>query len=129
VCRARTRDGGHPGAPWSGQGVEQRGRRSDRANLLPAAEQRVLALCTDDGVELDLGTPVNATPEESGGRCYTDSPDLDAPARHNRAVLSAALRGAGFVNYPTEWWHWSYGDRYWAMVTGAEAAIYGPREL
>jgi len=88
-----------------------------------------LTLCTDDGVELDLGTPVNATPEESGGRCYTDSPGLDAPARHNRAVLSAALRGAGFVNYPTEWWHWSYGDRYWAMVTGAEAAIYGPREL
>jgi D-alanyl-D-alanine dipeptidase len=88
-----------------------------------------LTLCTDDGAELDLGTQVNATPEESGGRCYTDSPGLDGQARHNRAVLSAALRGAGFINYPTEWWHWSYGDRYWAMVTGAEAAIYGPREL
>jgi D-alanyl-D-alanine dipeptidase len=30
------------------------------------------------------------------------------------------------VNYPTEWWHWSYGDRYWALMTGAPAALYGP---
>ena len=88
-----------------------------------------LTLCTDDGAELDLGTQVNATPEKSQGRCYTNSPDLDDQARHNRAVLSAALRGAGLVNYPTEWWHWSYGDRYWAMITGAAEAIYGPREL
>jgi D-alanyl-D-alanine dipeptidase len=29
------------------------------------------------------------------------------------------------VNYPTEWWHWSHGDRYWAFVTGADAAFYG----
>jgi zinc D-Ala-D-Ala dipeptidase len=30
------------------------------------------------------------------------------------------------VNYPTEWWHWSYGDRYWAVMTDAPAALYGP---
>ena len=39
---------------------------------------------------------------------------------------SGGLRGAGLVNYPTEWWHWSYGDRYWALMTGATAAVYGP---
>jgi zinc D-Ala-D-Ala dipeptidase len=33
------------------------------------------------------------------------------------------------VNYPTEWWHWSYGDSYWALTTGAPAAIYGPIDL
>jgi D-alanyl-D-alanine dipeptidase len=27
---------------------------------------------------------------------------------------------------PTEWWHWSYGDRYWAMASGRGSAIYGP---
>ncbi|MDT7587682.1 MAG: zinc D-Ala-D-Ala dipeptidase, partial [Pseudonocardiales bacterium] len=37
-----------------------------------------------------------------------------------------ALHSVGFVNYPTEWWHWSYGDRYWAIKTTAAAAIYGP---
>jgi zinc D-Ala-D-Ala dipeptidase len=30
------------------------------------------------------------------------------------------------VNYPTEWWHWSYGDRYWAYQSGARAARFGP---
>ena len=39
---------------------------------------------------------------------------------------AGSLRGAGLVNYPTEWWHWSYGDRYWALMTGARAALYGP---
>lgn len=41
-------------------------------------------------------------------------------------LLARVLRGAGLVNYPTEWWHWSYGDRYWALMTGAPAAVYGP---
>ena len=42
------------------------------------------------------------------------------------ATLVRALRHAGLVNYPTEWWHWSYGERYWAFATGAEHARYGP---
>lgn len=75
---------------------------------------------------LDLGTPVDATPEESGGRCFTASPDVPAAARGRRALLASALVGAGLVNYPTEWWHWSWGDRYWALLTGADAAPYGP---
>ncbi|MET9221260.1 M15 family metallopeptidase [Streptomyces sp. NPDC003300] len=81
-----------------------------------------------DGRELDMGTRVNANPEESAGACYTDAPGLSAEARANRRTLSAALTAAGLVNYPTEWWHWSYGDRYWALATGAPHARYGPRE-
>ena len=34
------------------------------------------------------------------------------------------MTGAGFVNYPTEWWHWSYGDRYWALQSGQRVARY-----
>ena len=83
-----------------------------------------LTLCSGDGTELDLGTPVNATPEQSAGACYTGHPSVTGEARRNRAALSEALGAAGLVNYPTEWWHWSYGDRYWAMATGAPSAIY-----
>jgi zinc D-Ala-D-Ala dipeptidase len=54
---------------------------------------------------------VNATPEGSEGMCYTDPPGLDGRVRHSRGVLAAALHSVGFVNYPTEWWHWSYGDQ------------------
>jgi zinc D-Ala-D-Ala dipeptidase len=84
-----------------------------------------LTLCAGDGTELDLGTPVNATPEQSAGACYTRRPSVGGEARRNRDTLARALRAAGLVNYPTEWWHWSYGDRYWAMATGAPSAIYG----
>lgn len=76
--------------------------------------------------ELDLGSPVNAGPEGSGGRCFTASPDVTGDARALRDVLGAALRAAGFANYPTEWWHWSYGDRYWALEAGAACALHGP---
>jgi zinc D-Ala-D-Ala dipeptidase len=52
---------------------------------------------------------------------------VPGPARRNRDLLAQALDAAGFINYPAEWWHWSYGDRYWAFQTSREAALYGPR--
>jgi D-alanyl-D-alanine dipeptidase len=84
-----------------------------------------LTLCDGEGRELDLGTAVNANPEQSAGACYTRHPSVTGQARRNRDTLAGALRAAGLVNYPTEWWHWSYGDRYWAMATGAPRAVYG----
>lgn len=81
------------------------------------------------GRPLDMGTAIDATPEDSDGACYLDAPGISTPARENRRMLAAALRTAGFVNYPTEWWHWSYGDRYWAFVTRAGAALYGQMRL
>ncbi|WP_175411170.1 M15 family metallopeptidase [Streptomyces sp. TRM64462] len=87
-----------------------------------------LTLCTDDGTELPLGTEVNATPEESAGGCRTAAAGITPEARANRELMGRALTAAGFVNYPTEWWHWSYGDRYWALISGRPAALYGPAE-
>ncbi|AEM88608.1 M15 family metallopeptidase [Streptomyces violaceusniger] len=88
-----------------------------------------LTLADADGRELDMGTRMNATPEESADACYTQADNISGGARSHRDILSTALTTAGLVNYPTEWWHWSYGDRYWALMTGAETAHYGPREL
>lgn len=36
---------------------------------------------------------------------------LSARARTNRATLGDAMSDAGLINYGTEWWHWSFGDR------------------
>ncbi|TXR51658.1 M15 family metallopeptidase [Quadrisphaera setariae] len=88
-----------------------------------------LTLCDDDGTELDLGCAYDATPEVSGGTCFTDAPGLTGPAAANRRLLVEVLIAAGLVNYPTEWWHWSYGDRYWALQSGEPAALYGPHDL
>ncbi len=81
----------------------------------------------DAAGELDLGTAFNAEPDETGGRTYFAAPDLAPEARALRTILGAALGEAGFLNYPSEWWHWSFGDPYWAFVRGAKA-IYGPIE-
>jgi zinc D-Ala-D-Ala dipeptidase len=78
------------------------------------------------GEELDLGTPIDATPEQSEGRCWFAAAGIGADARAHRELLSRVLGAQGLVNYPTEWWHWSHGDRYWALVTGASHATYGP---
>ncbi|MGP4091831.1 M15 family metallopeptidase [Streptomyces sp. KR55] len=88
-----------------------------------------LTLADADGRELDMGTRMNATPEESMGACYMHADNISGEARSRRDILSTALTAVGLVNYPTEWWHWSYGDRYWALMTGTEAAHYGPKEL
>jgi len=83
-----------------------------------------LTLCTDAGDELWMGTEVNASPEESAGACYMAAPNISEPARENRATLAGVLTAVGLVNYPTEWWHWSYGDRYWAFSSGVAVACY-----
>lgn len=84
-----------------------------------------VTLVDADGGPVDLGTPVDATWEQSGGACRFEAPVAPA-ARAERQALARALHLAGFVNYPTEWWHWSFGDRYWAWATRARAALFGP---
>jgi D-alanyl-D-alanine dipeptidase len=85
-----------------------------------------LTLCTRDGTELWLGTEINDTDTES---CHTASTDISPEAKEHRRILSESLTAVGLINYPTEWWHWSYGDLYWACVSGAPAARYGPIEI
>ena len=88
-----------------------------------------LTLVDANSKMLDLGTQIDATPEQSHGACYFAADGISSEARASRDLLAAVLTRAGLVNYPTEWWHWSYGDRYWALLTGAPAALYGPVDV
>ena len=85
-----------------------------------------ITLIDETGAALDMGTAIDATPEESDNGCYFAAENISTEARANREVMAAALSHAGLVNYPTEWWHWSYGDRYWALMTGQAYALFGP---
>ncbi|TWG98345.1 D-alanyl-D-alanine dipeptidase [Nocardioides sp. J9] len=91
-----------------------------------AVDLTLVDVCGD---ELDLGTPIDATPEQSDGRCWFSAAGIGQDAREHRTLLARVLGSQGLVNYPTEWWHWSWGDRYWALVTGAPASVYGPVAL
>ncbi|MEV5933252.1 M15 family metallopeptidase [Streptomyces sp. NPDC052079] len=88
-----------------------------------------VTLVDQDGHELDLGTRVNASPEESHGACFTHAPNLSDLARHHRTLLLTAMEGAGFTNYGTEFWHFSVADRYDALTKQEPPARYGPTEL
>lgn len=50
---------------------------------------------------------------------------VPAAAPPSTGLLVPALSAAGLVNDPDRWWHWSYGDRFWAFVTRAPHARYG----
>ncbi len=66
--------------------------------------------------------------DEDGSLSLTASQKISAEAKTYRKVMSDALESVGFVNYPHEYWHWSYGDRYWAHQTGHAFALYGSAE-
>ncbi len=55
---------------------------------------------------------------------FTDAPRLTDEARKHRDLLGEAMLRTGLTNYPSEYWHWSYGDQGWAYRGGKEHAIY-----
>ncbi|WP_234366314.1 M15 family metallopeptidase [Streptomyces albireticuli] len=71
-----------------------------------------ITLADTDGRELAMGGAVNAHRSGDTASCPLDAPGLPEDARHHRALLVRAMTSAGFVSYPSEWWHWSHGDRY-----------------
>ena len=84
-----------------------------------------LTLIRVGGTEMDMGTLFNASPSSTQNATYTNANTISSMAHANRMLLKQVLQAAGLVNYPTEWWHWSYGDRYWAFMTGSQHALYG----
>ncbi len=81
-----------------------------------------ITLATLNHRPLDMGTDIN---EKSTPLTMTASPVAD-DIRNNRDILITALAKYGLVNYPDEWWHFSYGDRLWAEVTGRTQAFFAP---
>tara|TARA_Y100000031_G_C8224647_1_gene387685 strand:+ start:1182 stop:1799 length:618 start_codon:yes stop_codon:yes gene_type:complete len=73
------------------------------------------------GNELDMGTRYL----EFCSATHTDSPEILGAARENRDLLIKAMSRVDFANHPAEWWHWSFGDRTWAGITGNKISFYG----
>lgn len=76
------------------------------------------------GDEYDMGTPINTIHDHA----YTYHDAISPVAKKNRAILYEVMTKAGFVNLATEWWHYSYGDQYWAVFLEKEHALYGAIE-
>jgi zinc D-Ala-D-Ala dipeptidase len=83
-------------------------------------------LMNEAGQPIEMGIhPKDWMQDMDGSLSLTNSQKISVEAQHHRQVMRNALTPVGFVNYPTEYWHWSYGDRYWAYHQGQSAAIYG----
>lgn len=85
-----------------------------------------LYLIDQYGKPIDMGIHPQDWMQDLDGRLSkTESDAISTQAQLHRKIMSAVLLEQGFVNYPTEYWHWSYGDRYWAYFQENPCAIYG----
>ncbi|VVC75669.1 D-alanyl-D-alanine dipeptidase [Aquicella siphonis] len=84
-----------------------------------------ITLLDAEGREVDMGGILDETPDKNEYRNFTAATNISSQAKANRQILINVLSQAGFVNYPAEWWHWSYGDKYWAYHARRPYAIYG----
>jgi len=87
-----------------------------------------IEIITEEGELIDMGMTaadwIHVDPEI----CATACTKVSGKAQRNRQLLLTIMQAQGFVNYPTEWWHFSYGDRYWAYYQPIQKAIYGSAE-
>lgn len=82
-------------------------------------------LLNDKGEAVDMGIhPKDWQLDTTGNVSMTASNKITAQAQIHRQIMSKALVAAGFVNYPFEYWHWSYGDKYWAYMQNKPKALY-----
>jgi D-alanyl-D-alanine dipeptidase len=81
-----------------------------------------ITLCDLDGNEYDMGTAM----KEFNVRTETSYHDLPSEIIERRQLLKSVLEQVGLINYPSEWWHFSYGDRLWAEITGRDFAFFAP---
>ncbi|MFG1606547.1 hypothetical protein [Actinoplanes sp. NPDC049265] len=85
----------------------------------------------DDGDAHPTGGAVDLALFDAGGEPPAELPccDCDPVTPASPAcvrLMTEALTAAGLVNDVARWWHWSYGDRFWAYAVGASHARYGP---
>lgn len=80
---------------------------------------------TLDGIALGLGTGFDDFTDRARADAIEDEPGND---RELRRWLYWMMRSAGFIVLACEWWHFEYGTRRWAAITG-NVPLYGPSAL
>lgn len=79
-----------------------------------------LTLSSLEGEPFDMGTEYVEFNELTKTNAHT----MDQEVYERRKILLSAMRKAGFINYPNEWWHYSYGDRMWAAYSKKKVCPY-----
>lgn len=77
------------------------------------------------GEPLDMGIhPQDSAQDVNGVLSATLSDSISMQAKIYRKIMYNTLIKFDFINYFTEYWHWSYGDRFWAYHKNSPHALY-----
>lgn len=79
----------------------------------------------ETNVELDMGTIFDDFTEKANTRFFDNSKSIEElKIAENRRLLYHNMILEGFVNYKYEWWHFDYGNQWWAKQNNT-VAIFG----
>jgi len=86
-----------------------------------------LTIIRKDGTELEMGTGFDAFTEKTYTSFFEKQEETpeNIVVRDNRRLLYHIMTEAGFTNLPSEWWHFDYGDRFWAFYNQKPALYRG----
>ena len=86
-----------------------------------------LTIIDKDGNEVDMGCGFDEFTDRAWTTYYEPDSEFDGDndvARDNRRMLYNIMIDTGFTNFPSEWWHFDYGDEKWGQLTN-NVPIYG----
>lgn len=75
------------------------------------------------GKELEMGSAFDEFTERTQTAYFENKEDEEI--KRNRRLLYSVMTDAGFTNLPSEWWHYDYGDRFWAYYQEKPAVYRG----
>lgn len=93
-----------------------------------------LSIRDASGADLDMGSHFDDFSEHAMTRYFEyefkkgSISGKDHRRLANRRFLYHLLSSVGYTNYPEEWWHYDYGNQFWAKLTKQDA-IYGAISL
>lgn len=84
-----------------------------------------VTLADKNGQLLDMGSGLNDDEPEKNQTVYFEQKETltenELIARDNRRILFEAMASNGFTNNPVDWFHWDYGNRWWAKIKHTDA--------
>lgn len=83
-----------------------------------------LTLITNDGYALNMGTLFDDFTDRAWTNHFEEYENNEEVTK-NRRILYNVMIEAGFTNLPSEWWHYDYGDKFWAYFNNTDALYEG----
>ncbi len=91
-----------------------------------------VTIVDENDVPLPMGTEFDDFTEQAWTNYYEEKKNNGGKLSEeeemflkNRQLLNHVMTSSGFTNYPAEWWHFDYGNQWWAKQSNEPAAKYG----